>query len=139
MGVHEWHSANRHQGCQAASLVPIDLLPLRFHLVKQPGMASTFRDALLWHMDQHHTTIADLARGSGVSSDIIKKLRTRNSSTSAESAIAIARYYGETLEQFIACEVRPEAGFQDLWARLTPDERRIVQAQIEGLLSSRGR
>jgi hypothetical protein len=33
------------------------------------GMAETFRDALLWHMDAESTTIAALAHGAGVSAD----------------------------------------------------------------------
>lgn len=61
-----------------------------------------FRDALLWHMTQHQTTIAALAKGSGVSADVIKKVRSREgASAKAEDAWRIAAYFGKELPQFI--------------------------------------
>ena len=104
-------------------------------------MADTFRDALLWHMDAKKTAIADLARGSGVSVDIINKLKAREgSSTTAENARAIAAYYGQTLDQFMKCEAESEeSAFIALVGMLSHEERRILLAQMRGILSARER
>lgn len=72
----------------------------------------TFKAALLFHMERGGTKIADLASGSGVSESAIKKLRTRNDTTSAENALAIAKFYGLSLEEFMMCgEGRPKVRF----------------------------
>lgn len=99
----------------------------------------TFRDALLRHMLDHNTTIAELSRGTGVSEGLIKKLRTREGgSTSAEVAMRIASFYGKTLEAFVSEGDEEErdrlAAMLDL---LTEDERRILAAQIRGLIRDR--
>lgn len=99
---------------------------------------SSFHDALLWHMSRHNTKIAELAEGSGVSADAIKKLRTRpGGSTNAEYAARIAAFYGKSVRAFLDCDDASDAGIEDLARLLTPDERRIVAAQIRGMLSAR--
>jgi hypothetical protein len=103
-------------------------------------MESDFRHALLWHMDREHTRPAVLARSAGVSLDIIKKLRTReHSSTNAEVASKIAAYYGKTLEQFIRCEdtATDEASFIALLGLLSADERAILLRQVRGMIAGR--
>jgi transcriptional regulator with XRE-family HTH domain len=104
------------------------------------GMARTFRDALIWHLDRHKTSITDLARSCGVSRDVINNIiRREDSSTSVERAIAIASYYGESVEQFLACGVPNNR--LDVVARLigliTPDELKMLESQLRGLISSR--
>lgn len=103
------------------------------------GMERPFRSALLWHMEQYGTTIAELSRGAGVSEDVIKKLRTGHSqSTDVEKAMAIAGFYGKTIERFI---LREESGEDDgmgaLAAMLTERERTILLSQIRAFLETR--
>lgn len=103
-------------------------------------MATSFRNALVWHLARHNTKIADLVRRTGVSRDVINKLKKREeSSTTPENALLIAAYYGKTLEQFIRCDDdkadRPLLALVDL---LTPDEEALLAAQVRGLISERG-
>lgn len=132
---HAADSANRH----VKSQVPIDPLPFGTEIGVYSCMERRFRPALMWHMEQDGTTIAALARGSGVSEDVIKKLRSGSSqSTDAEKAMAIAAYYGKTLEAFIRCGSQVEDDmFAALVRRLSDQERGILRAQIEGILASR--
>lgn len=104
-------------------------------------MAVNFRTALLRHMKDHGTKAADIAKGSGVSLDIIKKLRTReHSSTNAESATRIAAYYGKTLAQFLSGVEPSEVGkLESMLELLTPEERRVLLAQIRGMIHDRER
>lgn len=61
-----------------------------------------FRRALLYHMAVQGTSITDLVRASGVSRDVINKIKARaGASTSVENAIAIAAFYGETVNEFM--------------------------------------
>lgn len=102
-------------------------------------MSNDFRSALLWHMREHGTRIADLAKGAGVSADIIKKLRTRdNASTSAETAAKISAFYGKSVSQFIAREEASDTqAFNALLELLYPAERKLVLHQIRGLIENR--
>lgn len=104
------------------------------------GMQTDFRDALIWHMEQHGTTIADLVSATGVTRSVINKLLGKgganNQSTSVENGMLIAAYYGKTVNQFILRQdVGPEDRLQTLAGLLPQSERRLVEAQIEGLLS----
>lgn len=103
-------------------------------------MSGEFREALLWHMQRHETSITDLVDGSGVSRDVINKLRAReDSSTTVENGVRIAAYYGKTVNEFLA---RREVTSQDKLAtllELLPQEaQRLLAAQVEGLLRRRG-
>lgn len=96
-----------------------------------------FRKALLWHMDKKSIGASQLARGAGVSSDVIKKLRTRpGSSTSAETATRIARYFGKDMADFIA--LREDGANDDLHKLidlLSDQDRQFLLRQIQGLLN----
>jgi hypothetical protein len=99
-------------------------------------MSGEFRDALLWHMERHETTITDLVDGAGVSRDVINKLKAReDSSTTVENGVRIAAYYGKTVNEFLA---RREVTHQDKLATLLdllpPEAQRLLAAQVEGLL-----
>jgi hypothetical protein len=102
---------------------------------------ASFRDALLRHMAQRDTTIADLSRGSGVSPDVIKKVRTRpNASTKAEEAVRIAAFFGKTVDQFIKNEeVSKDQQLMLLVELLSPDEQMLLEAQIRAMISIRDR
>lgn len=102
-------------------------------------MGERFRDALIWHMERHGTTIAELSKGSGVSADVIKKLRTGHSqSTDVEKAIALASFYGKQVEAFIRQDAPAEdAAMSVLASLLTEPERRLLVEQIRQLLDAR--
>ena len=104
------------------------------------GMEKRFRPALLWHMEKHGTTIAELARGSGVTEAAIKKLRVGASqSTDVDRAVAIARFYGKSVEAFMNCSESAEDDMmRAVLFRLTDAERQILHAQIRGILATRG-
>jgi hypothetical protein len=99
-----------------------------------------FREALLWHMQHHGTGVADLARGAGVSEDVIKKLRSRKKgSTKAETAERIAAFYGKDLKTFRACDAPlDDDAFTALSDLLTPEEKRGIVAEMRRLLEDRG-
>lgn len=104
-----------------------------------PAIMKDFRDALLWHMTQHQTTIAALAKGSGVSADVIKKVRSREgASAKAEDAWRIAAYFGKELPQFIKCEAVPDdQEFRSLLGLLNPQEKKLLGAQMRAMLQVR--
>lgn len=135
--VHARHRADKHRSCQ----VPIGLLNSARIGTMQRGMAKTFREALLWHMQRAGIGPAKLAQETGVSLDVIKKLRTHAIETTAvENAILIAAYFGLSLEAFMrAGEDQRGQALSELAALLTPEEARLLEAQLRGLLASRGR
>ena len=97
-----------------------------------------FREAFLWHIAHHGTTFAEMVDSTGVSRDILNKLKARpDSSTNVETGLKIARYYGKTLEQFIRCEPSDrEREFGRLYAELTPQERQLLLAQMRGIVEA---
>lgn len=101
-------------------------------------MSIEFRDALIWHMEQHKTSVAKLVRATGVSRDVINKLRSRpDSSTTAENAMLIAAFYGKSVNAFISKqEVSSEDRLTALFSLLEPEERQFVEAQVRGLISA---
>jgi ribonucleoside-diphosphate reductase alpha chain len=61
-----------------------------------------FNEAFEKHLSASGKKLADVARESGVSRDVLNKLRSReNASTSVENAIRIAQAFGSSLEDFL--------------------------------------
>jgi hypothetical protein len=106
---------------------------------KYGGPMGTFNSSLIWHMQHHRVTSAQLSAGTDLSVDMIKKLRTRpEGTTSAEAANRIAGFFGKDLSQFLALEeVGAEDEFKNLFPLLTPEEKTILTAQIRGLVAGR--
>lgn len=102
-------------------------------------MSGDFRDALLWHMERHGTSITELVEGTGVSRDVINKLKARaDSSTTVENAVRIAAFYGKSVNQFLARrEVTQEDRLATLLELLPPEARQLLAAQVEGLVKFR--
>jgi hypothetical protein len=101
-------------------------------------MKSSFRKALLWHMDRNQTSIAELARGAAVSPDIIKKVRTRDqSSTNAETAEKIAGFYGKSLADFLRCDESSEntVDFAQITSTMTDEQRKFLLQVIRTMLA----
>lgn len=132
MFAHKRHSANWFDKKQ----VPNDTL--RSHAVfgLTSSMTREFREALLWHMSRHNTSITELSTATGVSRDVINKLRGRaGSSTTVENGIKIAAFYGKDVSQFIRCEdVDAGQKVSNLLALLSPSEQQLLEAQIDGLV-----
>jgi hypothetical protein len=133
--VHSTCYANWHNKGQ----VPINTLrrvPKGSH---SAVMEYTFRNALIWHLDNGPYKIAELVRLSGVTRDIINKLKFReNASTDVDNARKIAACYGKTIEQFIRLgEVDNADKMRALSSLLLPEEQSLIEAQIRGILDRR--
>ncbi len=126
-----WHTCSQ---------VPNDTLPEMPIGSLSSAMADDFRSALLWHMEQHGTTTAELVAKTGVSRDVINKLKSRtNSSTTVENGMLIAAFYGKTLNDFVSREESSSSSrLMALFSLLEPGERQLLEAQIRGLLAQRG-
>ena len=101
------------------------------------GMAKLFKDALELHRTRSGKSIKDVAEGSGVSYEQLKKLGQRaNASTNVDDARKVANYFGLTLDEFLedrTIEARIEV--VQLYNQLSPAERRFLQAAAAGLSS----
>ena len=102
-------------------------------------MSESFREALLWHIEQHNTNVTHLAKATGVSRDAINKLRAREgSTTTVENALMIAAFYGKTVNQFVNREPAPQEDIiQALIGLLSDAETRELATQIRSILSDR--
>lgn len=102
-------------------------------------MERDFRTALLSHMEEHQTSIAELVSATGVSRDVINKLKGRApSSTNVENAILIAAFYGKTVNEFIAGRKATAASrTRALLDLLSEEEVQLVEAQTRGLVLNR--
>jgi hypothetical protein len=126
--------------CNPASQVTTVPLTTPRKLRFFPVMADNFSDALLWHMDRAGHTIAELARGSGVSASAIKQLRARSGSgTSAKTGAQIAAFYGKSYQSFLRCEenASDEDALREALTLLSPAERKMILLQIRGLVAGR--
>lgn len=134
---HAVDSANRHRHSQ----VPNGPLNENMNMSQCGTMADDFRRAFLRHIEEHGTPLTALSRATGVSLDVLKKLKTRGAgSTTVENGMLIAAYYGETVNQFVALEpVTERQKLNNLFELLTPSERQLLEAQMLGLISARER
>lgn len=139
--IHTSQCAKRHEEKQ----VPIATLRNMPIGSLNHCMDRDFRTALEWHMERDGTTIADLARKTGVSRDIINKLLGRGrdvqkkSSTAVENAILIAAYYGKTVEQFINMDEGASVSrLNSLAGMLSSDEAELLEIQARAILQRRG-
>lgn len=108
-------------------------------LLTLKAMAKNFQTAFLWHLENGPHSLAEIERGSGVTRSVLNKLKFRDGvSTTAENAIAIAHFYGKSLEEFIALEEPDRLRvFADLWDGLTDQERRVVEATMRAIAQQR--
>lgn len=137
MFSHDEDSANRHHDCQ----VPNGPLNENGNMMQLSAMADDFRRAFLRHIEEHSTPLTALSRATGVSLDVLKKLKTRGAgSTTVENGLLIAAYYGETVNQFVAMDqVTDRQKLNNLFELMTPSERQLLEAQMLGLIAARGR
>jgi transposase-like protein len=118
---------------------PIDTLSEADESVLKEAMTNEFRRAFMAHIQKHKTAFADIVRETGVSRNVLNKLKAReDGSTSVENGMLIAAFYGKTLNEFVAMqEATDESRVRALLQLLTPTERHILESQIKGILNSR--
>lgn len=128
-----------YDNCHIQSQVTIDPLRRMPNVTQIDFMQKTFRDALIWHLDNEEPKLADLVRATGVSRDALNKVRARpDASTDVEKAVPVARFYGKTVEQFLNCEVVDKNDKAKVMIDLLTDaERDMIAAQIAGVLAAR--
>lgn len=72
-------------------------------MIYYSGMAKNFRDAFLEALDASGTSMADVARNTGVSVEQLKKIKQRPAArTNIDDAIRIAHFFGKSVESFIS-------------------------------------
>lgn len=137
MNCHDHLGAKKHPSSQ----VPNGPLMTSYDEGVCSNMANDFRRAFLRHLEEHQTSMTTLSRETGVSLDVLKKLKTRpTASTTVENALLIAAFYGKSVNDFVAGrDASADTALQTLLQLLTPEERRLLEAQMLGLLASHGR
>jgi transcriptional regulator with XRE-family HTH domain len=103
-------------------------------------MVRQFKEALEAHRKEQGVSLKDVADGSGVSYEQLKKVGQReNASTNVDDARKVANHFGLTLDEFLGdrtIEARIE--IVQLYNQLSPEERRILQAAALGLSARPG-
>ncbi len=139
--AHAEHCAKRHVVMQ----VPIATLKRMPFGSLTYGMENDFQTALVWHMERDGTTIAELAKDTGVSRDIINKLLgkgrgvNKKPSTAVENAILIAAYYDKTVEQFINLDDGASVSrLNQISGFLLSSEAELLEVQARAILRKRG-
>lgn len=98
-----------------------------------------FRESLIAHRERHGISTAYLAKKTGVAKTTLDKLVQRKVvGTNYYDAMRIAKFFGKSLEDFV--DGKPDdsrSNLNMLINSLAPEEREIVEAQIEGIVSRR--
>lgn len=97
-------------------------------------MPRTFREALLSAIAETGASIAEVARGAGVSYEQLKKVGQRETaSTNIDDAVRVANFFGFTIDEFLQDDLASDriAGAR-LWFELTEAEREILRAAARG-------
>ena len=102
-------------------------------------MKDAFRESFIRHVNEFGSKVADLEGGTGVPRSIINKLlRRENRTTNVEDAMAIAHYYGKSLEEFIGGNTGSNTvALSALLSFLTDEELSMFVAQIKGVVADR--
>jgi transcriptional regulator with XRE-family HTH domain len=103
-------------------------------------MTKRFRDAFLDRLKEGDLTLADVARGSGVSVEQLKKVRQRDTaSTNVDDAMKIAHYFGLSLDEFLGdTTIKDRTEMLDLYMQLSPQERDLL-LDVARVRAARGR
>jgi transcriptional regulator with XRE-family HTH domain len=103
-------------------------------------MKEAFREALIRHIKVYDVSIAEVARGSGVSKYLLNALHQRKTTVpNVSDAIKVARFFGKTVEEFLDQPGRATDAERIMakMARLSPEEREVLEAQIDVLARRR--
>lgn len=99
-------------------------------------MKEAFREAFIQHIRVYDVSIAEVARQTGVSKHLLNALHQRKTQVpNVADAIKIARFFGKTVDQFLEIDdiKNEDAMLASKIARLSPEEQRVVRAQIDAL------
>ena len=96
---------------------------------KSQSMAKRFRDAFLERLRESGKTVAEVARGAGVSEEQLKKVKQRDtSSTNVDAAVKIAHFFGLSLDEFLGdTTIRDRSEMLDLYAQLSEEEQEFLR------------
>lgn len=98
----------------------------------------TFREALLEKLNETGISLKQVAEGSGVSYEQLKKLKQIESrTTNVEDAIKVAHFFRLTLEELIAGqEASGQAEIADLLSSLSPEARNFLITAAKAQLAA---
>lgn len=99
----------------------------------------TFRAALMDAISDRDISLKSVAEGAGVSYEQLKKLgQNKSKSTNVDDAIKIARYFGQTLDQFLEDDqATNRVELMRLYNQLTDQERAILLRSAKGVIATR--
>lgn len=104
-----------------------------------------FREALIARVHASGISVSELARKTGISKSQLDKLMQRRViTTNVDDATKLAKFFGETVEDFMRMGETPAeastslARLRVLASQLTQPEQDMLEAQIAGLLARRG-
>lgn len=91
-------------------------------------MAKRFRDAFIERLEQTGKTVAEVARGTGVSAEQLKKVRQRDpSSTNVDDAVKIAHYFGLSIDEFLSdTTITDRSEMMDIYSQLSDQEQAFL-------------
>lgn len=100
-------------------------------------MPRTFREALLDTIAVTGLSLADVARGTGVSYEQLKKVAQRAlASTNIDDAVKVANFFGFTIDEFLQDNLASDrVAAIRLWFELTDAERGILRDAARGRTS----
>lgn len=102
-------------------------------------MKQAFREALIQHVRMNQTSLAQLARTTGVSKHLIDALHQRKTmAPNVHDAQRLAAFYGKTIEQFIGqTPSDTDERLKGLIVRLSAEEAEMLEVQLQTLLQRR--
>lgn len=101
---------------------------------------TAFRDSLNDRLNKTGLSVSELSRRTGVSKALLDKLRQeRTTSTNVEDAMRVARFFGQSLEDFMGATIRQEQRNElaDRIARMDPDQIAMIETLIRGIYATR--
>ena len=93
-------------------------------------MAKRFRIAFLERLEQTGETVADVARGAGVSVEQLKKIKQRDdASTNVDDAVKVAHYFGLSMDEFLGdTQIQDRQEMLETYFQLSAEERALIKA-----------
>lgn len=109
-------------------------------MLRKASDRTAFRERFIREVEAAGLTSAEISKATGVPKPLIDKLRQRRAeATNVDAAIRLARFFGMTVEEMAgSAPENPEiAEILALILRLSPEEKALVLAQLEGIASRR--
>ncbi|KAB2913547.1 MAG: hypothetical protein F9K30_19970 [Dechloromonas sp.] len=109
-------------------------------MLKKASDRTAFRERFIREVEAAGLTSAEISKATGVPKPLIDKLRQRRAeATNVDAAIRLARFFGMTVEEMAGTTAgNPEISeILALILRLSPEERALVLAQLEGVAARR--